>query len=248
MQKVLVTRPQQQTAALCDLLQGSGIATLAMPMIRIQALSPDRAVLNELANPQTGDCWLFISANAVRQTLRWMDTDSLPEEVRVAVIGQATANALTDIYKGELIRADSHLPANSESLLQHPQLQQMPHQRVFIFKGEGGRPLLAETLTRRGARVREIILYRRQPVEYATDELQQALQQSTVILATSGEILQALQKQFAPWSRQLKQKTLLVISQRLQKLALENGFKQVLLTAQASDQSIADALKLVIQG
>ena len=51
--------------------------------------------------------------------------------------------------------------ADSEHLLALPELADMAKQRVLIFRGEGGRELLAEALSARGARVDYIECYRR---------------------------------------------------------------------------------------
>jgi len=214
-------------------------------MIQIAPLEPDESLLTQLNKDLNHPMLLFISANAVHQAAGWIHKSILAKETCIAVIGKATARAAEDVFGKVDIQTQDHLSSTSESLLQHPQLQQLQSRPVFIFKGEGGRTLLTDTLRQRGADVREIVVYHRQAIDYSAKELEKNLQQASVILATSGEILQAIQRQFSPWAKSLRQKPLLVLSQRIQQLAVKNGFKQVWVTEQASDEGIINALKLV---
>ena len=50
---------------------------------------------------------------------------------------------------------------DSEALLELPQLTDVNGRRVIIFRGDGGRELLGETLAARGASVEYVSCYRR---------------------------------------------------------------------------------------
>lgn len=103
---------------------------------------------------------MFISPNAVEKGLALIRARrELPAVLKIAAVGQGSANALKRHGIAEvLVAADGN---DSESLLALPQLRQVDGWRVAIFRGEGGRETLKEELTRRGAIVTYLECYRR---------------------------------------------------------------------------------------
>jgi uroporphyrinogen-III synthase len=80
-------------------------------------------------------------------------------------------------------------------LLAAPELQAVQGRRILLVKGEGGRDLLRETLTSRGAEVSTLETYRREPVvptAAALQSLHEALETRLIVTATSVEVLDAL--------------------------------------------------------
>ena len=116
---------------------------------------------------------------------------------------------------------------NSESLLEMREFQNVKGQKIIIFRGEGGRPLLGEALEARGAEVMHAILYRRVMPEACSPALLAAWKQCgiDVIVVTSCEGLENLMNMTGVQGKiWLMQKTLLVSSLALEVCAKEKGF------------------------
>jgi len=156
---VLVTRPANQAAPLCRLLQASDCAPLVLPTLAIEPLDI-AAPTATLRAALPCDLALFISANAVRHALPVIDAaGGLPAQCRLAAVGAASAAALRAAGFREVLVPDTRF--NSEGLLALPDLGAVADRRVVIFRGEEGRRLLAQTLVARGAQVHEVVCYRR---------------------------------------------------------------------------------------
>ena len=135
---------------------------------------------------------------------------------------------------------------NSEALLALPAMQDVSGQRIVIFRGDGGREYLADTLRERGARVEYIAAYRRVRPESDNAHLLQLWrhQQISIVLVNSAESLKNLWEMVGTTGRSLLTRTpLLVVSERLVGLAGELGFVDPPVVADnATDQAVLDAL------
>src|SRR5205809_6703779 len=146
---VIVTRPQRQAAGLARKLVAVGAAPLLWPAIVI--LPPlDRTPLERAHTTlDSYDIAVFVSANAVEYGVP--DPSRWPPSLRVFAPGPVTAEALAAVGL-----TNTRIPVttfDSEGLLGLPELQQIGGSRVLIFRGQGGRELLGNTLSDRGARV-----------------------------------------------------------------------------------------------
>ena len=82
-----------------------------------------------------------------------------PARLRVAAIGKGSVRELERFGVTGVIAPARYF--DSEHLLELPELQTVAGQRVVIFRGDGGRELLGDTLAARGAQVDYIECYRR---------------------------------------------------------------------------------------
>ncbi len=141
---VLVTRPIHQSENLAKLIREQGGNPILFPVIEIKPLQID--FLNY--NFNEFDLAIFISANAVKY--------SIPVNIESFAVGKATANCL----KTAKFPAP---PFNTEALLEMSEMQEsaISGKKIVIFRGEGGRELLANTLKQRGANVTYINVYKR---------------------------------------------------------------------------------------
>ena len=168
---VIVTRPQRQAAGLARKLAAVGATPLIWPAIVI--LPPlDRSPL-ERAHAELGsyDIAVFVSANAAEYGVP--DPSRWPPSLRVFAPGLGTAEALAAVGLTSV-----RVPVttfDSEGLLALPELQQIDGSRVLIFRGQGGRELLGNTLSDRGARVAYVSCYRRAAPTSGADGLLEAL-------------------------------------------------------------------------
>jgi uroporphyrinogen-III synthase len=237
---VLVTRPRGQAESLCRLIEAAGGRPLAVPTIEIQPVAdpgPARALL-----AQAWDLMVFTSRNAVELALALGGDGSWPGATRLAAIGRATATALTAAGRApDLVPPERY---DSETLTAMPELSEMSGQRVLIVRGEGGRTLLRDVLTQRGAEVRFAEVYRR--VRPAVDPGELIARWPTEVglaIATSDEILLNLVELLAAAGRDLLTATpLVVISERTAATARRLGFHTVRVAERADDPSIVKAL------
>lgn len=154
---VLVTRPARQAGPLAQKIAALGGSPIIFPAIVILP-PPDAAPLAALhGRLREFDAAIFVSANAaefgVPASGQW------PEALAVYAPGQGTAEALAALgIAGVQIPATTF---DSEGLLALPGLTDVRGKRIVIFRGEGGREFLADTLRQRGACVDHVACYRR---------------------------------------------------------------------------------------
>lgn len=154
---VLITRPHGQAAGMEARLQALGARPVLFPTLEIQAPADTDALARRLAQLAEFDFAIFVSPTAVAQALARIP--AWPRGPRAVGVGPGTATALREAgIAGVLAPEDG---ADSEHLLALPELADMRDRSVLIFRGEGGRALLAETLAARGARVEYAECYRR---------------------------------------------------------------------------------------
>ncbi len=235
---VLVTRPEHQAHHLCQLIEAEGGAAVRYPALAIRP-RPDRAAVRAAIGPADRyDLVIFVSANAVRYGADFLDQR---RDVPVAAVGQATAAALNSAgYRVSLMPPEG---ADSESLLAMRELAHMTGQRVLIVRGSGGRELLAEVLTARGAQVQYAEVYTREPARPSAElqaDVEQLWRQGaiSVYAATSVELLEALVGIVTLRCRQLMDSTALVTgSRRVAEAASRLGLGSPILIADSSDDA-----------
>lgn len=244
---VVVTRPTRQNDALVLQLQQLGADVAAIPLLAIEPLAdPDSQARTDHCLAQLATCQfaIFISQNAAEQTLLALAQRGLhwPANLPAFAVGSATAAMLQQ----HGIPACSPARMDSEGLLALPALQQVAGQQGVIFRGQGGRETLAQTLRDRGAIVNYCELYRRRLPAAAAGQwtawLATAGQRAALVCINSSESLRhllAIDNSVATRDNL----TLLVPGERVAGAAAAAGFAQVCTAQDATDSStIATAL------
>ncbi|CAH0299159.1 Uroporphyrinogen-III synthase [Rahnella aquatilis] len=136
----------------------------------------------------------------------------------------------------------------SETLLNLPALQRIQGKKALILRGNGGRELLAETLTERGVDVTYCECYQRSPVYYDASEQSALWQRAGVdtLVVTSGEMLQQLYQLVPDYYRNswLLRCNLVVVSERLAALARQLGWSAIRVAENADNDALIRALQL----
>jgi uroporphyrinogen-III synthase len=129
-------------------------------------------------------------------------------------------------------------------------LQKMVGQRVLIVRGKGGRALLGERLTARGAEVGYAEVYqRKKPIADPAPLLAHWQEQVDLVTATSVEVLDNLIALLGEQGWPLLRGTpLVVISERMRREAEKKGFETILLANGADDDAIMSAIQSWIEG
>ena len=253
--RVLLTRPEQQLGKWQALLQAAGAETCRVSLMAIEPLSEPAAIqrikdrIMALAEYQHV---IFVSQNAAAYGLDWIDQywPQLPVGVHFYAVGGATARVL-QAYGCSVTAAENSM--NSEELLALPPLQQVELQKVLICRGQGGRPLLAEVLSERGAQVDYCELYERCfPRQQALDNLKEANWglPGDLVALHSGEalhnwssLLQTLRQQQPQLGLACTRVPLLVPGERVAQQAREQGYGEVIVASNASDEAMLQALR-----
>lgn len=241
---ILVTRPQHQADALCELIESYGGNPIRFPSMDIAAVETDHDLASRISAIADYDIAIFISANAVDYGLNLVST--WPPQTAIAAIGAASAKALQ--RHGLRVKLQPKDSYNSEALLAMPEMHDVRGKRILIFRGIGGRELLAHELNQRGAEVDYAECYQR-VVPSLNAEQQQRLDNLCqsgklhAITATSNESLQNLLTLFGDRNKScLQQTTIIGVSPRMLAVAKTLGLRQPRIAAHASDIAIVDEL------
>ena len=157
---IVVTRPRDQAAALAQHIEQLGGRAILFPLLEISPVADPQPLRTLVARLPEFNLAIFISPNAVRYGMKAILAASvLPPALKIATVGQGSAKALSDLGVREIIAPQERF--DSEGLLALPELQQVAGWRVVIFRGDGGRELLGDTLKARGAIVEYAACYQR---------------------------------------------------------------------------------------
>ncbi|WP_237068453.1 uroporphyrinogen-III synthase [Microbulbifer guangxiensis] len=249
--RILVIRPTAQAAGWCRRLQEAGADSDCIPMLAIEPVSDAEgclAIKQRVLDFDQTDHAIFVSRNAVHYGFEWLDSywPQLPVGPRYYAIGAATAAALAQAGVHCQSAGDS---MDSEALLALPALRKPRDEKVLIFRGRGGRPLIGETLRNRGARVDYCELYHRKLPAEAAAMLAGYQEQPDAIAVHSGETLQNLARCIETTGRtDLRHALLVCPSGRVAAMGAELGFDRTIAATNAGDDAMLEALSRTLRG
>lgn len=235
--KILVTRPRDQAVHLARAIEQAGGIPLLYPLLEITPVQETGILREQVSHLPRAHLAIFISPNAVRYGMAAIcEAGVLPPALKIATVGQGSAKALHELGIMEVI-----VPAeryDSEGLL--ALLPDVAGWRVMIFRGDGGRELLGDTLTARGAVVEYVTCYLRRKPQQDKDLLLNA----DAITVTSSEALVYL-GQMTDGSERLAllDTPLFVPHPRIARLARTQGWSQVHETAAGDEGLLAGLLE-----
>lgn len=243
---ILVTRPSPAGEQLVEQLAAQGMDACHTPLISFVRGEDLDSLPQYLDKLGPGDIIIAASQHAVYYAQEALSQRcyAWPKDVGYFAIGQKTASALEEATGFTAFYPEGR--EISEQMLKLPQLQHVAGKNVVILRGNGGRELLAKTLTARGAKVRFCECYQRLPIAYDGAQLCERWQKLSVntLVITSGEMLQQIYN-LAPerhrsWLLSLK---LLVVSERLAELAADLGWLQCRVADNADNGALLRALQ-----
>lgn len=246
---VLLTRPQLQSASLVKAIKGKGGRVCEVPLIQIEAVTDAEAcevIKNRILSLDQYHAAIFISTNAARLGLEWIDAwwPQVPAGLSAYAVGPGTARAL-QVLDWPVFCSDKGV--TSEDLLALPGLQDIDGQRIALFRGVGGRELIAETLRERGATVDYIELYHRRTSDYGSDMLLRLIRQEHInaIVVTSAQILDVLLHFLQNEPTVITSIPVLVPSERIRQYALDAGLVRVINAGGADDETLLQVLATI---
>lgn len=234
---VVVTRPAGQAAHLAEALVALGAKPVLFPVLAIFDVE-DAAHLRDIAARLDDYDWAaFVSPNAVEKALgvvlahrKW------PAHLRAATVGRSSEQALASFGVADVVSPQDRF--DSEALVALPELQDMQGKRVVIFRGDGGRELLGDTLTARGAHVEYVTCYRRGKPALDPAPLHKLWTdgQLDAVTATSSEGLRNLYEMVGKLGQAWLRKTpTFVPHARIAEQARALGLHEVILTGPGDD-------------
>ncbi|MEP7185124.1 MAG: uroporphyrinogen-III synthase [Rhodanobacter sp.] len=227
---IVITRPSGTAAALVRRVRALGGVPLLLPGLALRVVGDEHAAREALLAALGDEVVIFTSPAAVRHAAALAPLRTL---ATVLAVGQGTMRALR---RHGIRSVQAPARQDSEGLLQQPELQDLRHRAVALIGAPGGRGLLQQQLAARGARLREVHVYRRVAPRLDRRHLDwlQSLPTSALVLLSSVEALDFL-RQWAPptaWAR-MASATAIVSSERLAVAARGAGFRRIVKAASA---------------
>jgi uroporphyrinogen-III synthase len=248
---VAITRPAEQAQSLCDAIESHGGMAIRFPLIAVSALPDYQAFEQQITKLPHTDWAIFISTNAVDFALPRVlknlakHHSTIPENLRFAAIGHQTAGALKQYGVQKVLIPQGRY--DSETLLALPEMQDVAGKTFAIFRGVGGRELMAETLKARGANVYFAESYQRSNPQQNAVLLKTKWQKSELdaVVVTSSEAMRYL-LDMAGNEEWLRHITICVNHERIAELPRQLGLK-VLVASAPGDEAMLQCLALLVK-
>ena len=213
---IVITRPSGQARQLIEVLthaiEKSGVAQrslpeiLSLPLLTIIPKDDEQLADHIASSLKDADLAIFVSPNAIESVMRLLERDwqdFSKKVIPIGVMGGSSALALKNHGIGvEDNPTPVFMPRNNEQWDSEglwAELQKLnwdwSSKTVIIFKGEGGRDWLAETLKNVGAQVEEFSVYARVPLDLnspAWDDIHEMDFATSLWLLTSSEAVRYL--------------------------------------------------------
>ena len=244
---IAVTRPVDQAQSLCDSIRRHGGFATSFPLIAVSALQDYQTFDQQITQLESTDWAIFISSNAVDFAMPRVlkKYSKLPESLKFAAIGHQTAKALASYGVNKVLTP--HTRFDSETLLALAEMQNVTGKSIAIFRGIGGRELMAETLKTRSANVYFAESYRRVNPQKNTDLLDAQWKHNKLdaVIVTSSEAMRHL-LEMAGNKEWLRHITLCVNHERIAELPRQLGLK-VLVASAPGDEAMLHCLSQLVK-
>jgi uroporphyrinogen-III synthase len=240
----LLLRPQAKCQTSATLFKQANLSAVACGLIDTvvdnDAIGQLPAKIAKLCSRAEQNIHVIVTSTVAAQQCVLMK-NQWPQKVCFFAVGVSTGRILQNAGLTVVVPQE----ARTEGLLALPQLNHVVNQGVIIMKGFGGRELLHDILTARGAKVAEWEVYKRVKLDVPVSTQDWHPAQIRCIIATSGEVIQAAFEYFeASWLTTLNW---IVVSQRTADIASKLGVTQIDISRDASDQALIQCAQHVVK-
>lgn len=182
---VINTRPVERAAPLTEYLQAAGLTVVDIPMLTLQPRAVSDADIELMRRWLAGDYQALVIVSptaaasglavwqALAQEKQQADTNkpsgTIANELgastapsHIIAVGEATASVLQDPKLHPNYQVLKPIIANNEGMLAMPEIEHLQAgDKLLVWRGLGGRRLLANTLKERGVQIDSIAWYER---------------------------------------------------------------------------------------
>ena len=246
---IVVTRPGRQAVALVEALAALGARPLVFPTLIILPPDDPAPVAAAIAHLASYDFAVFVSANAAEHVLAGVSTWPAATRAKAAAglrVLCVEDNPYGRVVLGTILRELGH----TVSFAGRGDIA-VAGKRFVIFRGDGGRELLGDTLAARGAHVDYVTCYRRAKPTSGAQALSDAwrAQRIDAVTVTSSEGLENLWELLAAADREhLRATPLFAPHARIAARARTLGVREVIETAAGDAGLIAGLLQRFLPG
>lgn len=183
--RIVVTRARKQASGLTTRLMELGAECLEAPAIEIEPIKDSAAVNDALATLKDYDWIVFTSVNGVitffdELFAKGLDARALGG-LKTACIGPSTAAELKKYGIGTDVLPDSYV---AESVVEAFKDQEIQGAKILLPRAEEARPVIPVELTKMGATVNEVAVYRTTMDTTSTEKVAEALTNREVDMVT----------------------------------------------------------------
>ncbi len=244
-----ITRPHGQADQLSNMLRKKGAKVLHLPMIQIEKIAVSKKARASIKKLKNYDLVFFISTNAANLGMELLEVEfsKLPDKPAYFAPGPTTARVL-ESYGLKVFYPDKVM--STEALLILPEIRRIlenkeKKKQALIFRGQGGRELLANTLRAKGVEVEYIELYKRVLPSLSEAYLKEisTAKKPDGIIFSSAEAIQNFIVLFEKVYPDYKKIPAFLSSERLMGIARDAGFANTILLKAANDQSVVDGVE-----
>ena len=192
-QRILITRPQDQASGFARQLETLGAQVSIEPVIEIRRADSAAGLQAALGRLHEFDWIVFSSSNGVRYFLEALEGHGdlrLLGRAKLAAIGPGTAAELQKWHlRADLVPETYRAEALAEALA-----SQVHGQSVLLIRASRGREVLAEELTKAGAKVTQAVAYQSTDVSIPGEAIVRAMSLGEIdwVTVTSSAIARSL--------------------------------------------------------
>lgn len=162
--RVLVTRQPEQSRELVEALEAEGAQVVEVPLVATGPPADTGPLDAAVARLEAYDWVAFTSANAVRAVadalVRTGRAPALPEALRVASVGPATAEAVVQAWPGSAVALSPARDFRAEGLAEAFESAGVGGRRILLPQSALARDVLEGALRAQGAEVDAVVAYR----------------------------------------------------------------------------------------
>ncbi|TAG03701.1 MAG: uroporphyrinogen-III synthase [Betaproteobacteria bacterium] len=160
---VLITRPVMPASRTAQRLAALGATPYVFPTTIIEPPADSAPLAAALSCLDRYYAAIFVSPSAVEMTLAPMGIQprTVPTQLQVFAPGPGTAEALNLLGVSSVLIPETSFDSDGLLALEALSAKQVSGKRIAIFRGNDGREVLRDELTKRGASVEAITAYHR---------------------------------------------------------------------------------------